>query len=385
MSASIWAYPWDLHDLGPEVLPRLQALGIDTVSLATSYHAGRFLQPGNPRRRVHFPQDGTVYTHLDPAPWQGAEIQPLAAESLATEGDQLAALIAGRAQGGPKVSAWTVLLHNTHLGMAHPDHVMRTAHGDPSFYGLCPSSPAARDYARRLVAGIAALGPDRIEVESPDFMGFAHGYHHEKDGLPALPEDEFLLGLCFCRHCLARARMAGVPAEAARLQVRDLLDRAFAREVPCAQFPDFPARGLAAFDALPDLAAFLRWRTEPVTSLLAELRAACPVPLWLIDHPAAWWGGVDRPALLPHVDGLVFCAYRTPAPEVGPLFAALRAEIGPAKGLVAGFWLFHPQVADRADLAARVAAARPHVSGTSFYNLGLVPPARLDWIRTALG
>ena len=39
------------------------------VSLATSHHAGRFLQPGNPRHRVYFPQDGTVHYRPDPARW----------------------------------------------------------------------------------------------------------------------------------------------------------------------------------------------------------------------------------------------------------------------------------------------------------------------------
>jgi hypothetical protein len=41
-------------------------------------------------------------------------------------------------------------------------------------------------------------------------------------------------------------------------------------------------------------------------------------------------------------------------------------------------------VKDAADLAARVAAVAPHVDGLNFYNLGLVPPPRLNWIGRAL-
>ncbi len=384
---SIWAYPWDLHDLGLDAATaRMSGAGATMVSLAASYHAGRFLQPGNPRRRVYFPQGGTVYYRPDPARWQRAEIKPLMADVVASEGDMLAALIRRRDAGGLKVSAWTVCLHNTRLGMAHPAHVTRTAHGDPNFYALCPSSPAARDYVIRMVAEIASVyAPDRIEIESPDFLGFSHGYHHEKDGLPVLPEDEFLLGLCFCPHCMTAATAAGIDAEAARRSVAAHLDSAFARELPVAQFPDFPALGPDAFAPLPELHAFLRWRTTPVTSLMAALRAVVrpPVQLTLIDAEGTWASGIDLPRLIPHVDGLLFCAYHTPQARIAPLMAGLRAALGPDKALVAGFQLFHPATRDRADLAARLAATRPHASGANFYCLGLVPPARLDWIRTA--
>ena len=384
---SVWAYPWDLHDLGTEeTADTLASVGVTMISLATSYHAGRFLQPGNPRRRIYYPQDGTVYYRPDPARWQGAEIQPLQADIVDAEGDRLADLIALRDKGGPGVSCWTVCLHNTRLGILHPDHVVRTAHGDPQFYGLCPSSPAARAYVVGLVADIARYRPDRIELESPDFLGFSHGYHHEKDGLPVLPEDNYLLGVCFCRHCLARATAAGLDAPAAQAQAAALLDAAFARELPQAQFPDFPALGPAAFAALPALYAYLLWRTEPVTSLIAEIKAVVPAPtrLLLIDFEGSWWGGVDIPAIAPHIDGLLHCAYFTQLDRIAPLMAAARATLGPQKTLIAGFQLFHPNVADRADLARRTAAAAPYADGFNFYNLGLVPPKRLDWIRTAL-
>ncbi len=384
---SVWTYPWDLHDLGLDVaLGRLAEAGATMVSLATAYHAGRFLQPGNPRRRVWFPEDGTVYYRPDTARWAGAEIAPRMARIVEEEGDMLSGLIARRDRGGPGVSCWTVCLHNTRLGMLHPDHVMRTAHGDPHLYALCPSSPAARAYATGLVAEIAALGPDRIELETPEFMGFAHGFHHEKDGLGLLPEDEFLLGLCFCRHCLARAAAAGVDGEGARRRVAELLDAAFARELPRAAFPDFPAAGAAAFAGEPEIAAWLAWRSEPVTSLLAAIReAAAPeVEVLLIDFAGSWAGGVDLAAAAAEVDGVLHCAYTVPPEGIGPLLAEVRARIGPRR-LIAGLQLFHPTVRDADDLAARVAAAAPFADGFNFYNLGLVPPARLAWIARALG
>ncbi len=384
---AIWVYPWDLHDIGLDaVLARMAQVGLNTVSLATSYHAGRFLQPGNPRRRVYFPQDGTVYYRPDPARWAGHEIVPLMADIVESEGDQLAVLIAARDAGGPAVSCWTVCLHNTRLGMLHPGHVVRTAHGDPHYYGLCPSSPAARDYVVTMVREISEVyRPDRIELESSDFMGFSHGYHHEKDGLPVTPEDDFLLGVCFCAYCLARAAAAGVDGGAARVEVVRLLDASFARELPAPQF-DFPAQGIAAFDGHAALAGYLRWRCEPVTSLIAKVKAAAhpATKVLLIDFEGSWWGGVDLARIVPHLDGLLHCAYFTKSDRIGPLMAATRAVLGPDKALIAGFLLFHPNVKDRADLENLLAQAATFVDGFNFYNLGLVPPVRLDWVRSAL-
>ena len=385
---SVWTYPWDLHDIGLETAADLLAAqGVNMISLATSYHAGRFLQPGNPRRRVWFPQDGTVYYRVDAARWQEAEIRPMEADIVATEGDFLAGTVARRDRGGPGVSCWTVCLHNTRLGMAHPDHVMRTAHGDPHLFALCPSSPAARAYVTGLCAEVSeTYRPDRIELESPDFMGFDHGFHHEKDGLGLLAEDSFLLGVCFCDHCIARATAAGIPARGAQGIVRELLDAAFARELPMARFPEFPTRGIDAFETLPDLHAYLEWRTEPVTSLIAEIRAAThrDTRLLLIDADGTWRGGVDPEAIAPHVDGILCCVYFEPEDRVPQVLASRRAALGPDKALIAGYQLFHPEVADAADLRRRVAAGKDHADGWNFYNLGLVPQARLGWIGTAL-
>jgi len=390
MHLSMWTYPWDLQDQG---LERARAdlqerAGLNTVSLATSYHAGRFLQPRSPLQKAYFPEDGTVYYRPEDATWEGHEIRPLMAANVAERGDMLAALTKAREEGGMKVSCWTVCLHNTRLGMLHPAHVTRNAFGNANYYNLCPSSPAARDYVVTMVAEITRLyKPDMLELESPNFMGFAHEFHHEKDGVGLLPEDDFILSICFCDHCMARAEKAGIDAAGARLTVRRFIAELCERDVPERQFPDFPAAGIDAFKGFPALHAYLAWRTEPVTSLVAEIRESADpaTKIVLIDLKDGWLGGVDLQAVGKVCDGAILCCYFMKPDAVAELMAAGRAALGPDKYLGAGYRVFYPEVTSADDLAARArAAVEAGADGINFYNYGLIPERRLDWVRKAV-
>ena len=48
---AIYAYPWDLAEAGVSAaLERFTSLGLDTVTVAGSYHAGKFLRPVSTNR-----------------------------------------------------------------------------------------------------------------------------------------------------------------------------------------------------------------------------------------------------------------------------------------------------------------------------------------------
>ncbi|WP_176086844.1 hypothetical protein [Martelella sp. HB161492] len=391
MHLSMWTYPWDIQDQGLErsFSDLAGRAGLNTISLAASYHAGRFLQPRSPHQKAYFPQDGTVYFRPDERLWQMKTIRPLMADNVAERGDMLAALTAARDAGdGMKVSCWTVCLHNTRLGMLHPEHVTRNAFGNPNYYNLCPSSPAARDYVVTLVRDMTTrYRPDMVELESPNFMGFAHEFHHEKDGVGLNDEDDFLLSLCFCDHCMARGRLAGVPMAEAREKVRGFIADMCARDVPERQFPDYPAKGNDAFNDVPALRAFLEWRTEPVTSLIAEIRAAADPAskIVLIDLADGWMGGVDLEAVGKVCDGAILCCYFMAPEQVAALMKAGRAALGSEKYLGAGYRVFFPEVTSADALAERAKAAiEAGADGINFYNYGLIPEKRLDWVRQAV-
>ncbi|MBB4194334.1 hypothetical protein GGE45_001831 [Rhizobium aethiopicum] len=390
MHFSMWTYPWDIQDQGLGVFAAelTGRAGLTTVSLATSYHAGRFLQPRSPQQKAYFPEDGTVYFRPDESLWQDKPIRPLMAGNVTERGDMLEALVRKREATGLKVSCWTVCLHNTRLGTLHPDHVTRNAFGNPNYYNLCPSSPAARDYVVTLVQDLTTnYRPEMVELESPNFMGFAHEYHHEKDGVGLNAEDDFLLSLCFCKHCTSRAAKAGVPVEGARRSVARFIDELCERAVPERQFPDFPTAGIDAFRGHPDLHAYLAWRSEPVTSLIGEIKAAADpaTRIVLIDLKDGWLGGVDLAAVGKLCDGAILCCYDMTPEAVGDVIRAGRAALGSEKFLGVGLRVFYPEVGEAAVLAARArAAVDAGADGVNFYNYGLIPAKRLDWVRAAV-
>src|SRR5258708_11052496 len=73
---AIYAYAWDLADEGvPEATRQFRALGLDTVTIAGSYHAGKFLRPKGKNGKVYFPEDGTAYFRPDSRRY--GEIKPI--------------------------------------------------------------------------------------------------------------------------------------------------------------------------------------------------------------------------------------------------------------------------------------------------------------------
>src|SRR5579871_4455828 len=361
MHRSMWTYPWDLLDLGfDKALGELRdRAGLNSVSLASSYHAGRFLQARSPKRKAYFPEDGTIYFHPTPARWERLAIQPKVADVILRGGDVLRELVRRRDAGGLKVSCWTVCLHNTRLGSLHPGAVTRNAFGDPNYYNLCPSNPDARAYVCALVEDLThSYKPDIIELESPSFLGFAHEYHHEKDGVGLTAEDDFALSLCFCDACRARAAKAGVDAEPARKIVAQWIVEACEREMPNPRFPEFPAGRIDTFRPFPALHEFLLWRSEPVTSLIGEMKArAHPSSrIVLIDFAEGWLGGCDLKAIGKVCDGAILCVYALGPGEGAAIIREGRAALGPDKFLGAGFRLFNDEVGGAEGLTARVRA-----------------------------
>lgn len=379
MLHGMFVYPWDLQDEGTaQVVARLTGAGLNAVSVSTAYHAGKFLRPHGQRGRVYFPDDGTVYFRPDPARY--GRLQPQAAGMVA-EQDALAEL----ARHAPDlwVTAWTVGLHNSRLGAAHPDMACQTPFGDVLINALCPSQPEVRRYLTALCLDTAAQpGVREVAIETPGFQTYRHGHHHEFELVELTPAAETLLGICFCPGCLDRAHQAGLDGTALAARARRDLDA-------------FLADGSVALPNPqddPDWAAWLDLRAQTVTSLVAEIREALPretglsvIPSVQTPNSLCWREGSDLAALARTANRLDVTAYQRGAKAIAADIAEVRATVG--EGAALGFILrpTWPHVAGAEELAACVRAARDaRADRISFYNYGHMRLQSLDWIARAL-
>ena len=384
---AIYTYAWDLAEAGVNTaLDEFKALGLDTVTMAGSYHAGKFLRPHGQTGKVYFPEDGTAYFKTNASRY-GA-IKPVKNHLLKGR-DVLRELTDN---GTMQVNAWMVLLHNSLLGSKHPDATTSNAFGDRYVYSLCPSHPQARAYAIGLVHDVTESYPVMgVSLESAGFAPYSHGFHHEF----ALNQPnrwlEAQLGLCFCNHCIAGATKAGIGAKALKAQVAKDISDYLASDV------DFPADMAEAFWTADtrfdgELKAFLDWRCTVVTSLVAEIRAkvrkdasVAVIPSVARPTGGAWYEGCDLSALVEACGIIEACFYEPGSARVKADLFDLKRRLkgkGQIRGITRPAW---PDLNSKAEfLAAIQALSDGGVSGLAFYNWGHLRKSNVAWIADAM-
>jgi len=198
---AVHAYPWDVLD-GGGASAAARDLGAGVVHLAAAYHAVRAATPTHPRRRVVEAVSSALYTAAHEEVWSGAALVPPAADAWAGPDSYGRAQEALRADG-LRVRAWLALSHVDGIGGARGECVI-TAFGDVLPHALCPSRPAVRDYATRLVTQVVRARPDGLVVEACGQLGLDHAPAHDKTaGADWTAGERALLSVCVCAACRA--------------------------------------------------------------------------------------------------------------------------------------------------------------------------------------
>jgi hypothetical protein len=384
---AIYAYAWDLAETGvAAATAEFRDLGLDTITIAGSYHAGKFLRPHGTTGKVYFPEDGTVYFRADPSRYGAIKPVP---NSMLAERDTVRELTEA---GAMATNVWLVLLHNTRLGMAHPEAVVRNAFGDPYRYSLCPSHPEVRAYATGLCRDVTESYPVAgLSLETPGFLPYAHGYHHEFALMPMNAWLENHLGLCFCEHCVAGAGRAGIDARKLEAEVAAGIHAYLQSDV---DFPPDMAEAFWRADIAEnaELSAFLQFRCDVVTSLLTEIRAAvrpdadvAVIPSVARPTAGARYEGSDLAAQARATGILEVCFYEPTAQRVKADVFDVKRRIGGAGRLRGVLRPYHPGGTSKGEFLASVQALRDAgIDELGFYNWGHLRRAQLDWIGEAL-
>ena len=391
---ALWIYPWDILVCGIDELVGRAAdeWGLTALSLAASYHSAKFLLPKRRSEKVFLSGGSAVYFRPDDAAYVGTSLRPVVTPrtELLDVLDRTAEACRKRGIG---LRAWTVGLHNSRLGEAHPEATQENVFGDRYPWALCPANGDVRRYLVGLVRDLATNHDlDAIDLESVGYHGLSHGHHHELVGINFGPVDEFLMGLCFCPACLARADDAGVAGDELRGRVRALLEARFRDEAALPAPEPGDEGGIASLLATwPELAAFIRMRLDTVASLVAEIKAdalagsattlALTASTFQRGVDNAWLEGMDLRALGRIADEIVLLGYfHDPAQVAADVRTGLEM-VGDPDRLVLGLSLLAPVTSSETNLVAKVDAARAlGPSKFSFYNYGFVSDARLGWL-----
>ena len=400
------AFATDLRDEGTgTVLDNVQnRAGVDGLTVAVAYHDARDIFPHNPVRKVRYLEGGAIFFTPDFARYEDMRLQPRVSE-LVRSGDPLGELCEAAGERGMSVNAWAVFLHNDRLGFAHPECATQNAFGDRYLTDLCPSNPDVRMYARTLASDIARYEVSTILSESLHFHGLGHGYHHERYFEELGAVGIYLLGLCFCSHCLEAARRKGVDAEMVRRLVRDELERRLVGGGDSGDPETLTREDLEPFGG-EQILGYLDTRTETVTSLVDEVATAASdegISFTFLDlcgaekgfatgHPEGeaapalgWQMGIDHAALAGACATVSATGYAAEPSRLNFDLDAYEALLPDGSRLGLALRPMPPDCRSADNLAAKVALARERGLGRlDFYHYGFCRLDALDWIYQAL-
>ncbi len=379
MQVALYVHPFDLTALEAQGgLLRLRDMGVQELSLASSYHDGRWLTPWHPERRVRFLEDGCV--HFRPSSNYGRLTPKPSSEVPAAGPSPLEKLCLAGPSAGLRVRSWAVLGHNTRLGLQHPDLTVENAYGDRYPYTLCPTQPLVQEYHGCVIRDLAGhQGLDSIELEALGQMGFGHSSHHDKRSINPTGLLAFALSACFCAACLDVHQQLGCNGEAIRDQVRKFITQhtTDADAMVGSTTPDSDAElEESQSDWVEAILAVRRRVASSLAALVNGTRGSRGLALQI--HPDRWFTGSQLSAesaqeFSSDYERVLTCYGNSPTQIDEMLSHAGMQTIAKTKRRVC-IWPKAPQFSSDDDLMNLKRLCVQHaVETVAIYHLGLLP------------
>ena len=407
MDHAIEVHPWDLAEEGTErALAQVAALGVQRISLTAAYPGGRLLRPRAAAEKLYFPERSVVYYRPDKARWADSPLGPRGAELVLVE-DYFDTLPIRARREGMTVEARFVLLPYTPpvapvvlrrgepapIGGRAPHEKLyaRNAFGDDLVGYLCPSREEVRAYIVRLVDEITRYDVSSVSIEACGFPAYRVAGIPGAAVLDGCAAAEFLLGVCFCDACRARAEAEGIETSPLAWHVRNFVGRMLSGEP--GDCPDIDEGPEALADIDGQLPEYVRLRCQTVGSMVSDVRAALRAEVRLVAaagsrYPAAgaWREGCDVERLAEGADEV---RLNDGAPDAEALLgdlAVAHERAGQKAAVSVRLRPGPPWATTYEAFAERVSVARNlGAEGVTFAGYGELALAHLKWIPRVTG
>ena len=300
-------FPTIVEGLGPErVMGEAAQMGqMEVIVCATIYTGYRLVMPRHPRQ-IYQLEEGLTFYPCDESFYEGTNMRPQASRDLAG-GDLFGELARAGEQYGVGLNAWVSCFANRRLANAHPENAVENLYGSRDRLFLCFNNPNVTQFCKGMFRELATRYPltaamaDKIPQAPLELTSFGGAID---------PLLRLCGSICFCEHCLARAKQDGLDLKAVRRRALEIgeASRKVSQHVRMALQDDLRGDTEIPLFLLeePVFADVLRWRMMCVVRFLKEVRemirairpeakfGACVVPPVKIGHdftaPRAWLG-----------------------------------------------------------------------------------------------
>ncbi|MBL8227862.1 MAG: hypothetical protein JNL98_05275 [Bryobacterales bacterium] len=360
---SVWMNAWDLDGREPaEVIEALRRAGMNSCSLALSYHGGRMLLARHPGRVVYEQPDGALYFRAGLARFP----EPLVPE-VSDLGRVAEDFLRECRHSGFDAQAWIVLCHNDALGRRSPEYTVENAFGERYHYALCPAQPAVQDYCVELCRQAASVeGIRGLDLEALGWLGYEHAGLHDKRGVPLPAHAAWWLSICCCPACrVGTGDLRGELCERIRTWLRNPW-----QTQEC------------GFEEVAE------WRASVQLTLLRKIRAAAgDATLNVRTAQDRRFSGGKSNLRLEEMAGLAHEATFTffGASETAMASGLNQLPHSPAIQRNGGFAFVAPDCNSAEDIRKRISLLRDaRLDGWGFYGFGMASPTQWNWLIEAL-
>ncbi len=389
-TVSLFTYPWDLHDEGVDrALDFItEKAGFNSICLALSYHIATYFLPHNPRRKIYYGDHGALYFQPQTELFANTALNPQVSPVVGGD-DYMEKIRQGTSERQIEFCAWIVYFFNHHLARTFPGCAKVDVFGNPYLSLLCPANPDVRAYAVALTHDIVSnFRPQAVNLESLSYKHFDYGFLNSKILVEMTPLQKFLMGLCFCPHCLQAANETGMDGAQFKRWIADYLEESLPRD------PRPDERGPLSDELLDgflggELRKYLEARSKITLTLFKEIVTVIrsygdiKIQMGMTQFCSSNETGLPAGEIYSTLDR----TFDSPPFEVSQWDRFIRDK----KDILPQGMEFFPQIQpdhlkSESETAAmiKVCQSSEYCDGLAFYNYGLARKQHLEWIGSGL-